>query len=157
MQSKATKRARTPAAAAALAQQEDDLPVAESTMPALADEIRASLADQANAVRFSSYVDAQLKKLPESELVRFEFFIRSHFNRGAIKRVMQAEVDKVRALSAPLLQPCPTSPLLILLTLHHHLSLSLSPSHAPRDSCSTSSESWSRATASAPTAAAAAA
>jgi hypothetical protein len=108
MKASNNKRSRL-AAAAALAAQSDDAPLAEHTVPALANEIRMSLDHQADSQKRSAFIDAQLRKMPEHELVRFEFFIRSHFNRMSVKRVMQAEVDKVRALS-PLLISCLDSP-----------------------------------------------
>ena len=104
----AAKRARLAEAGAAVnaaaASEACNPSLAEATMPALAEEIRASLLDQAYAHKRSAFIDAELKKMPEAELVRFEFFIRSHFNRASIRRVMQSEVDKVRQLAIAILR-----------------------------------------------------
>jgi len=92
-----SKRARLAAAAQMVQQPEEETSApAESAVPALADEIRAAIMDQAFAQKRSAFVDAKLKQMPEAELTRFEFFVRSHFNRSAVRRVMQNEVDKVR-------------------------------------------------------------
>lgn len=85
------------AAQAAITSTEDESSqVVEASMPALADEIRASVLDQSYAHRRSAFIDSKLRQMSEAELVRFEFFIRSHLNRHGIKKILQQEVDKVR-------------------------------------------------------------
>jgi len=91
------------AQAAGLSAEDESSVVGEGSVPALAEEIRASLLDQAFSQRRSAFIDSQLRKMPEHELVRFEFYIRSHFTRSVVKKIMQSEVDKVR--SPPSLTP----------------------------------------------------
>lgn len=71
----------------------EELPVFDG-MPALAEEIRNSFLEQSYSQRRCKFIDAQLRKMSEEELVRFEFFVRSHFPRPAVKKLLQEEVDK---------------------------------------------------------------
>ena len=84
-----SKRARLQAASKAV----EELPVAEG-MPALAEEIRNSILEQSFSQKRCKFIDAQLRKMSEEELVRFEFFVRSHFPRPTVKKILQDEVDK---------------------------------------------------------------
>lgn len=72
----------------------EDLLPAFDGMPALAEEIRNSFLDQSYSQRRCKFIDAQLRKMSEEELVRFEFFVRSHFPRPVVKKILQEEVDK---------------------------------------------------------------
>jgi len=100
MSKKRSAKLAAAAQAAGLSTEDESSVVGEGSVPALAEEIRASLLDQAFSQRRSAFIDSQLRKMPEHELVRFEFYIRSHFTRSVVKKIMQSEVDKVRPASS---------------------------------------------------------
>lgn len=61
----------------------------------IVDELRASARISTSAImqKRSAYMERILEDMTPEEELRFEFFVRSHFNKNAIKRVLQGEID----------------------------------------------------------------
>jgi len=73
-----------------------DLLPSEISLPALADEIRAASnsIDPSQNERRSRFINEKLKVMTPEELTRFDFFVRSHFSRKAVKSILQKEIDE---------------------------------------------------------------
>lgn len=62
----------------------------------IVDELRTSARISQNSEimsKRSAFMERQLESMTPEEELRFEFFVRSHFNKNAVKRILQGEID----------------------------------------------------------------
>lgn len=60
----------------------------------LADVIRSAELAEASVERRTKFIKSHLDRMDDAQLTRFEFFVRSHLNRGKVKKVLQAAASQ---------------------------------------------------------------